>query len=137
MSAPAALPALPFPQDTADALFRLTQGLEPAGLWWLSGYAAGLASRGASAATAPGAPPRAEAGEGARLTILYGSQTGNARRAAEALLTQVQAAGLPARLVRADAYPTRELAGERLLYVVISTQGEGDPPDDAIGFVEF
>src|SRR5690606_6188558 len=43
----------------------------------------------------------------------------------------------PARLLRADAYPTRELAGERLLYVVISTQGEGDPPDDAIGFVEF
>ena len=136
MSAPAALPALPFPQETADALFRLTQGLEPAGLWWLSGYAAGLASRGA-AASAPGAAPRAETAEGARLTILYGSQTGNARRAAEALLAQVQAAGLPARLVRADAYATRELAGERLLYVVISTQGEGDPPDDAIGFVEF
>lgn len=136
MSAPAALPALPFPQDTADALFRLTQGLEPAGLWWLSGYAAGLASRGAAPAVAASAP-RADAADDARLTILYGSQTGNARRAAEALLDKVQAAGLPARLVRADAYATRELAGERLLYVVISTQGEGDPPDDAIGFVEF
>ncbi|WP_040148160.1 assimilatory sulfite reductase (NADPH) flavoprotein subunit, partial [Xanthomonas citri] len=33
--------------------------------------------------------------------------------------------------------PPRELASERLLYVVISTQGEGDPPDDAIGLVEF
>src|SRR5690606_23774030 len=128
MSAPAALPALPFPQETADALVRLTQGLEPAGLWWLSGYAAGLASRAGTVA-APGSAPRTEAaaGPGQRLTILYGSQTGNARRAA----------GLPARLVRADAYPTRGLAGERLLYVVISTQGEGDPPDDAIGFVEF
>ena len=41
------------------------------------------------------------------------------------------------RLVRADAYPTRELAHERLLYIVISTQGDGDPPDDARGFVEF
>ncbi|MGY1520686.1 assimilatory sulfite reductase (NADPH) flavoprotein subunit [Luteimonas sp. A482] len=137
MSAPAALPALPFPQDTADALFRLTQGLEPAGLWWLSGYAAGLASRGALLAPASAAAPRADAADSPRLTILYGSQTGNARRAAEALLEKVQAAGLPARLVRTDAYATRELAGERLLYVVISTQGEGDPPDDAIGFVEF
>lgn len=137
MSAPAALPALPFPQETADALVRLTQGLEPAGLWWLSGYAAGLASRGpASAATTPPAA-RAETAPGTRLTIVYGSQTGNARRAAEALFERVQAAGLPARLVRADAYATRELASERLLYVVISTQGEGDPPDDAIGFVEF
>src|SRR5690606_8866158 len=138
MSAPAALPALPFPQETADALVRLTQGLDAAGLWWLSGYAAGLASRVGGVAAA-GAAPRADAGAGSgqRLTILYGSQTGNARRAAEALFERVQAAGLPARLVRADAYPTRELAGERLLYIVISTQGEGDPPDDSIGFVEF
>jgi sulfite reductase (NADPH) flavoprotein alpha-component len=44
---------------------------------------------------------------------------------------EAQAAGLSVRLLRADAYPTRELAGERLLYIVISTQGEGDPPDDA------
>src|SRR5690606_21692549 len=138
MSAPAALPALPFPQETADALVRLTQGLEPAGLWWLSGYAAGLASRAGTVA-APGSAPRTEAaaGPGQRLTILYGSQTGNARRAAEVLFDQAQAAGLPARLLRADAYPTRELASERLLYIVISTQGEGDPPDDAIGFTGF
>ena len=65
MSAPAALPALPFSQDTADALFRLTQGLEPAGLWWLSGYAAGLATRGTAVASAPDAAPGAEAAEGA------------------------------------------------------------------------
>ena len=68
---------------------------------------------------------------------MYGSQTGNARRAAEALHATLDAAGLPARLLRADAYPTRELANERLLYLVISTQGEGNPPDDAIGFTEF
>src|SRR5690606_26236362 len=139
MSAPAALPALPFPQETADALVRLTQGLEPAGRWWLSGYAAGLASRAGASAPPATAAARADAaaGPGTRLTILYGSQTGNARRAAESLFERVQAAGLPARLVRADTYPTRELASERLLYVVISTQGEGDPPDDSIGFVEF
>ena len=138
MSAPAALPALPFPQETADAIVRLAQGLDAAGLWWLSGYAAGLATgHGGPQQSAPAAAPRLDASAAGRLTIVYGSQTGNARRAAEALFAKAQAAGLPARLVRADAYATRELAGERLLYVVISTQGEGDPPDDAIGFVEF
>ena len=30
-----------------------------------------------------------------------------------------------------------ELKDERLLYVAISTQGDGDPPDDALGFVDF
>ena len=71
------------------------------------------------------------------LTIVYGSQTGNARRLAEALSRQVESAGLPVRLVRADAYATRLLKDERHLVVVISTQGDGDPPDDARGFVEF
>ncbi|MCW5581011.1 MAG: assimilatory sulfite reductase (NADPH) flavoprotein subunit [Luteimonas sp.] len=137
MSPPVAQPTLPFPADTADALARLTQGLDSAGLWWLSGYAAGLACRGAPAPPAAAIATRLDAAAAGRLTIVYGSQTGNARRSAEALLAKAQAAGLSARLLRADAYPTRELAGERLLYVVISTQGEGDPPDDAIGFVEF
>jgi sulfite reductase (NADPH) flavoprotein alpha-component len=40
-------------------------------------------------------------------------------------------------LLRADAYPLRELKNERHLQIVISTQGDGDPPDDARGFVEF
>src|SRR5690606_16421469 len=34
-------------------------------------------------------------------------------------------------------YITRELKDERLLYIVMSTQGDGDPPDDSIAFVEF
>jgi sulfite reductase (NADPH) flavoprotein alpha-component len=34
-------------------------------------------------------------------------------------------------------YPIRELKSEKFLFVVISTQGEGDPPDDSRGFVEF
>jgi sulfite reductase alpha subunit-like flavoprotein len=31
----------------------------------------------------------------------------------------------------------KELAQEKLLYLVFSTQGEGDPPEDAQGFIEF
>lgn len=129
----------PLPEDRRVLLARLVEGLDGPSLWWLSGYTAGLAQgHGAppSLALVPGGAGAAPAA-GQRLTVLYGSQTGNARRVAEQLAAEAEAAGLAARLVRADAYPTRELAGERLLYVVISTQGEGDPPDDAIGFVEF
>lgn len=72
-----------------------------------------------------------------RLTIVYGSQTGNARRLAEQLARRSNEAGLPTRLLRADVYPQRELAQERCLAIVISTQGEGEPPDDARGLVEF
>lgn len=136
-AAPAAVPPSPLPEDRRVLLTQLVEGLDGNSLWWLSGFAAGLAQGHPppSLAVVPGG--QAAAPGQPRLTVVYGSQTGNARRAAEQIAHDAEAAGLPVRLLRADAYPTRELAGERLLYVVISTQGEGDPPDDAIGLVEF
>lgn len=130
-----ALAPSPLAEERRALLARLVDGLDAPALWWLSGYTAGLAQgqHAPQLAVLPGGQPQ----PGQRLTVVYGSQTGNARRAAEKIAQQVEAGGLPVRLLRADAYPTRELAGERLLYVVISTQGEGDPPDDAVGFVEF
>lgn len=138
-AASSALPPSPLPDERKALLERLVDGLDAASLWWLSGYTAGLAQGQPprSLAVLPGGQPHAPAQESQRLTVLYGSQTGNARREAEQLATEAEAAGLSVRLLRADQYPTRELASERLLYVVISTQGEGDPPDDAIGLVEF
>jgi sulfite reductase (NADPH) flavoprotein alpha-component len=136
MPAPAALPS-PLSAEQADLVARLTDGLEPAGLWWLSGYAAGLAQRtGLRLASPPAAEAVAGAVAAAVLTIVYGSQTGNSKRLAEQLARHAETRGLGVRLLRADAYPTRELKDERLLVVVISTQGDGDPPDDARGFVE-
>ena len=130
-SAALALPT-PLSPERSALLAQLAAGADASGLLWASGYLAGLARSLDAPVIAP-APATAVA----PATIIYGSQTGNARRAAEALHAKLDAAGLPARLLRADAYSTRELANERLLYVVISTQGEGDPPDDAIGFSEF
>ncbi|EWS77625.1 NADP oxidoreductase [Xylella taiwanensis] len=116
---------------------NLVKGLDAPSLWWLSGYAAGLAQSQLTSALAAVPEDDSGAQTSQRLTVLYGSQTGNARRVAEQLATEAEAAGLAVRLVRADSYATRELAAERLLYIVISTQGEGDPPDDAIDLVEF
>jgi sulfite reductase (NADPH) flavoprotein alpha-component len=135
--APLLPPGQPLSPDQAALLDRLTGGLDAAGLWWLSGYAAGLARAGALPAMRAVATPAVEAVAPPTLTIVYGSQTGNAKRLAESLASQAEAAGLAVRLLRADAYPTRELKNERHLVVVISTQGDGDPPDDARGFVEF
>lgn len=117
-----------------SALERLADGLGPAELYWIAAWSAARAERlqrgdlpAASAAKAP-----AE-----QLTILYGSQTGQAKRVASQLHARAEAAGLAVRLVRADAYPQRDLAKETHLVVVISTQGDAEPPDDARGLVEF
>ncbi|MES5816088.1 assimilatory sulfite reductase (NADPH) flavoprotein subunit [Pseudoxanthomonas sp. Soil82] len=138
-AASTALPPSPLNEDRKVLLARLVEGLDGPSLWWLSGYTAGLAQVQAPPhlAVLPGGAAAAAPQAGQRLTVLYGSQTGNARREAEKIAQAAEAAGLAVRLVRTDAYATRELAGERLLYLVISTQGEGDPPDDSIGFTEF
>jgi len=137
MSAEPIRTLVPLPEEQAGLLSRLVDGLDQSALIWLSGYTAGLAARAPQAAREAAPLAAVEAAVAQQLTIVYGSQTGNAKRVAERLTRESEAAGLAVRLLRADAYPLRELKSERLLYVVISTQGDGDPPDDARGFVEF
>jgi sulfite reductase (NADPH) flavoprotein alpha-component len=141
------VPAMPLPLDAerTDLLARLVRGLDGPGLLWISGYAAGLAaaSNAALGATAdaatryPTSAPAIEAEAPRAATLVYGSQTGNGRRIAESLAERLQSRGLGVRLVRAGEYPLRELARERRLFVVMSTHGDGDPPDDARSFVDF
>lgn len=138
------LPLGPLDPERSELLRRVVDGLEPASLHWLSGFAAGVAhARGqggvAAAIEFPGAAaaiaaPRNDAS--ARLAVVYGSQTGNGRRIAERLGRAAEAAGLAVRVYAVRDYPLKDLAKERLLTVVISTHGDGDPPDDARGFVE-
>jgi sulfite reductase (NADPH) flavoprotein alpha-component len=144
-SPPLSLP-LPLDAERRALLARLTDGLDAPTLWWVSGYLAGLAAPRASGvdavlsgATALVGVPSAVDAPGVEvetLTVVYGSQTGNAKRVAERVSSDASARGLKARLLRADAYPLAELKRETQLVVVISTQGDGDPPDDARGFVE-
>jgi sulfite reductase (NADPH) flavoprotein alpha-component len=128
----------PLPEDKQPLVGRLVEGLDVAALQWLSGYIAGIASQRQSStrgALADSASAAVDAQN--RLTVIYGSQTGNAKRLAEDLGRRASSAGLAVRVVRADAYPVRELKQERLLYVVISTQGDAEPPDDARALIEF
>lgn len=123
-------------EEKGALLLKLVEGLDAASLHWLSGYAAGLAARTAAAAPVAAVSAAPETAPAFPLTLVYGTQTGNSRLLAERLKHQVESAGLPTRLFRASDYPVRELTKERLLCVVISTQGDGDPPDDSRGFVE-
>ncbi|MFA5489986.1 MAG: sulfite reductase flavoprotein subunit alpha, partial [Candidimonas sp.] len=126
------------PESKHKLLAELTDGLDPQALSWLSGYFAGLEQSGpARRGAAPAISAVAVPDVARRLTIVFGSQTGNAKRVAETLADRVASLDMNVRLVRADRYVTRELKDEHLLYIVMSTQGEGEPPDDSMSFVEF
>ena len=148
----------PIPEERRDQLQQLATELNREQLMWLSGYFAGAAAAApssipafqnnllgqarahlpatASAAVAPLAPAAA-AVAAPSLTIISASHTGNGRKICEKLLAAVQALGIQARVVKAGDYQPREIAKEKLLYVVISTHGDGDPPDEARGLYEF
>ena len=123
--------ALPLTEAQLLRVHELADELDGTGLAWLSGYAAGIARGRSAPASRTAAHPVEAAASAHALSIVYGSQTGNAERVAEQLAAEAEAAGLAVRLLRADAYPLRELKNERHLYLVISTQGDGDPPEDA------
>lgn len=71
------------------------------------------------------------------VTLLSASQTGNARRLAEQLRDDLLAAKLSVNLVNAGDYKFKQIGQEKLLVVVTSTQGEGEPPEEAVALHKF
>ena len=97
------LAPIPLAEERRALLAQAVAGLDGASLWWVSGYAAGLAQaqlapQAASATTLPKAiAPATGTQAEQRLTIVYGSQTGNARRVADRMHGRRRGADRPAR----------------------------------------
>lgn len=130
----AALQETPLNDGQLQKLESLVRELNDPQLHWLQGYLAGYAA----ARQSGGEPQKPASGGGARsLTILYGSQTGNAETLAETLSERARAKGLEVHCYDMDEYPVRQLKKERQLALITSTHGEGDPPDNALELHEF
>lgn len=125
----------PLSGEQAEQVNRLVQGLAPAQLSWVSGYLAGL--QGQPLTGGAGADATQPAAEQHRLTILYGSETGNAEALAHHAGELAAARGLAVRVQDMAEYKAKSLRDERLLLVITATHGEGDPPDTAADFHEF
>ncbi len=134
------LPLLP-PSLNEATLQQLTAGLTPQQLVWLSGYFYGQATGGAAGVGASVAAPSTTAAPSAapteKLTILYGSHTGNGKKVAEQAAEAAAARGLQAEVRDMNDYPGRQLAQEQNLLVIVSTHGEGEPPVSAEELHQF
>ena len=126
--------ASPLSQEQVQKLQGLVAELNPIQQAWVSGYLAANANAGALTGGVAAAPA---AGDAAPLTILYGSQTGNAKGVASKLKEQAESRGLTAKLVNMADYKPTALKKEKFITVVVSTYGEGEPPEDAESLHEF
>lgn len=68
------------------------------------------------------------------IKILFGTMTGNAEELANDLAEKLGAIGYETEVEDAGGYDVSRLKDEKKVAVVISTWGEGDPPDDAEDF---
>lgn len=114
-----------FDPALADEAQRLIGRLDARQRLWLSGYLAGSLADVAVKAAAP-----ADASQ-PLVTILYGSHSGNGEQLAKQIAESVARRGLSS--VCMDMLDCRKthLQEAQHLLVVVSTHGEGDPPDRA------
>lgn len=124
---------LPLNPEQLARLQAATTDFTPTQLAWVSGYFWGVLNQQSGAAVAEPAP----AAEVPTITLISASQTGNARRVAEALRDDLLAAKLNVKLVNAGDYKFKQIVAEKLLVVVTSTQGEGEPPEEAVALHKF
>lgn len=118
----------PLTPDQSQKLHNLMADLTPVQQAWISGFLAAKAEGGQMAGNGAGA---VTSGKDATLTILYGSQTGNAHGVAKDLASKAGEQGLKVKLTDMADYKPNNLKNEDFLAIVVSTYGEGEPPEPA------
>ncbi len=116
-------------------LQQIIGNYSPLQLAWASGYLAAKSEQQLTLGMS--VPTEVENKQTSKLTILYASQTGNAKGVAKNLAQLAQAQGCQVNLQNIAEYKVKNLKNERYLIIVASTNGEGEPPDDALAFHEF
>lgn len=107
---------------------------------WLSGYLYRLAQREGLNNATPKAVPAASTSAlvtPPAITILYGSHTGNSKKVAQRLLERLRQSGREATLADMNEYPSKNLKQEKILLLIVSTHGEGEPPVAAEEFYKW
>lgn len=132
----------PFNQEQVNLLNQLLPTLTDSQRTWLSGYLAAVitsASQAAAVGQLPQAvPSAAQVVEGAdEVTILFGSQTGNCERLAKEMASKLEAQQFKVTVSSMRDFKPNSLKKLHNLLIVVSTHGEGDPPDNAMSFYEF
>ena len=133
----------PFSEQQITLLNQLLPTLQPNQLQWLSGYLAfSAAQNGQPGATASLASSTTnthvnEVPVVKEATVLFGSQTGNAQRLANRLTEQLKNIGYNVVLSAMNKYKATQLKDVKNLFILVSTHGEGEPPDNAKSFYEF
>ncbi len=102
-------------------------------LIWLNGYLAGIVSTGRQ----DGATPPVENPAVGKLTIVYGTETGNSKKLATDFSARAKKTGVRAKVTSLDQYRINDLLKEEYFLIVLSTHGDGEPPAASLKFFNY
>lgn len=121
-----------------DELKKIIENYNDKQLAWLSGYLWGRAEKSSVEQVLPSTtpPPNMTQAE-QKVTIISASQTGNARRVANELSQDIERLGIAVTHLPAGEYKAKKLSQEEILILVTSTQGEGEPPEEALSLYKY
>lgn len=131
----------PFNQEQVDLLNQLLPVLSTRQRIWLGGYLSAVQDTELDHSSGGVAllekPTSNDKDVNQELTILYGSQTGNSQGLAEEFSEKLARDGLKINLFSMSNFKLNTLKKIENLLIIVSTHGEGEPPDNAIPFYEF
>jgi sulfite reductase (NADPH) flavoprotein alpha-component len=114
----------PFTSDQRQTLGTLLAALDAHQKGWLSGFLA-----------AAGSPtPVASPASGGKLTVLFGTESGNSESLAARAVKEARKRGFQAEMKNMSELAPAALAKLSNLLVIVSTWGDGEPPETATGF---
>lgn len=114
----------PFTPDQRRSLDSQLSGLTPGQRFWLAGF---LSADSAAPAAAP-------ASSSIPLTVLYGTESGNSEELAASTVKTAKKRGFKATMKNMSEISPDALSKVENLLVIVSTWGEGDPPETAVNF---
>ncbi len=123
----------PFAPEQAAALNAVLGSANAQQAAWLKGFFSGLVAGDQGFGSGAGA---AAAGGSAPLTILFGSESGNAEGLADRVRDAAAAEGFKCKVVDMADAKLKTLAKAENLLVLVSTWGEGEPPSRAADFYD-
>ncbi|PHM73331.1 NADPH-dependent assimilatory sulfite reductase flavoprotein subunit [Xenorhabdus kozodoii] len=129
---PPSIALLPVSPEQLSRLQSAISDFSPHQLAWLSGYFWGMVNHQPQAETETFAIFAQET-----VTLLSASQTGNARRLAEQLKDSLLAENINVNLINAGDYKFKQISQERVLIIIASTQGEGEPAEEAVALYKY
>lgn len=128
----------PFSQEQAELLNQLLPTLTDQQKIWLTGYLSAQAALAGSEAVTPAPSAAAPVQPVSKdVTVLYGSQTGNSEGLAKKTAQHLEEKGFQVTLSSMSDFKPNNLKKINNLLVIVSTHGEGDPPDNALSFHEY